>query len=139
MQGQTHHESSLRHSCARWSFGEGGWSNINHCHTIYIQSPHYHHLYSTVRPCAAKLFIRLRGGRTHAWFLPLPSFLSDCNAKEQLGGERVIHSPRTSQEDPEVSFGAATREKAGGTQGPHAQPGTSLYTHSSTSVVNREM
>lgn len=30
-------------------------------------------------------------------------------------------------------------EKVGGTQGPHAQPGTSLYTHSSVSVGNGEM
>lgn len=82
-------------------------------------------------------------------------FLSVSNAKEQPGGESDIQavspSPRGHRGENamasgchgEVRFGGCGgsdgrwlaykvgEKKVGGTQGPHAQPGTSLYTHSS--------
>lgn len=80
-------------------------------------------------------------------------FLSVSNAKEQPGGESDIQavSPSLRGHRKEtrwppvatVRFGGCGgsdgrwlaykvgEKKVGGTQGPHAQPGTSLYTHSS--------
>lgn len=75
-------------------------------------------------PCAAKLFIPLRGGQWRAWFLPFVS-----NAQEQPGGENDARARR--RRLPWRGWaGACIWKKVGGTQGPRARP---VYTFVSIS------